>query len=106
MIPTWIIYFQWNENCLTFPSGEGPITDMEVTLWTELIRQAPALAVVVYLVIQFLRFLKDNQVTESARTERMACALDKNTELFGRVAACLMQSEINNNRLTKATGEK
>lgn len=57
----------------------------------EIVRQVPALAVLVFLIIKFLSFLAAYQKAEDARNERIAEVLEKNTELFGRVVECLNQ---------------
>ena len=62
-------------------------------LLTEALRQVPALGVLVFLIIKFLSFLSEHQKAETIRTEKIAAALEKNTELFGRVIECLNHSE-------------
>lgn len=56
----------------------------EPAIFSELIRGAPYLAAVVFLVITFLRHIAAYQEKESVRTERIAAALEKNTEMLGR----------------------
>lgn len=58
-------------------------------IFIELAKQAPALSVLVFLVLRFLGHLQEYQCVENARTERMAEALERNTEMLGRASAYL-----------------
>lgn len=64
----------------------------EHDFFSAVVQQVPALAVLVFLTLKFLAHLAAYQTTENSRTERMAEALEKNTEVLGRVAECLSQS--------------
>ena len=59
--------------------------------WTEALKQVPALAVVcvlmVYIVHKFLQHLANSDQRFAAREERLALALDRNSEAFGRAEA-------------------
>ena len=68
----------------------------EQAVFGELIRGAPYLAAVVFLVITFLRHIAAYQEKESSRTERIASALEKNTEMLGRCIEGLNRRGVGN----------
>lgn len=61
--------------------------------FNELIRGAPYLGAVVFLVMSFLTFLRWHLEKMETRNERMLAALDKSTEMLGRCLERLNNGE-------------
>lgn len=69
----------------------APLAPQAPQFWVEALKQVPALAVVcvlmVYIVSKFLQHLSASDSRFAAREERLALALDRNSEAFGRAEA-------------------
>lgn len=64
----------------------------EIDLFKEMLKQTPYAAAGIFLFLRVLQWIKEYQVMETARTERVAGALEKNNELLGRVSENLNRS--------------
>ncbi len=64
----------------------------EIDLFKEMLKQTPYAAALIFLFLRVLQWIKEYQVMETARTERVAVALEKNNELLGRVSENLSRS--------------